>query len=82
MNELSKQLRLGMSLNEVENILGPHSSQTTAGEVMGMFANVAGFANSNSSLSNKKYITWRRPEGNYELVFSGDVLVNLYSVPK
>ena len=81
MSELSKKLRVGMTLDAVKEILGPPSSQLGGGDVLGMFANVSGSARAISSMSQKRYVVWRRPEGEYQLVFVGDTLESLHSVP-
>jgi hypothetical protein len=81
MSELSQKLRVGMTLAEAEAILGPPSSQMGGGDILGMFANVSGSARAISSMSRKRYIVWRRPEGEYQLVFVGNTLGSLHSTP-
>ena len=81
MSELSDKLRVGMSMHEVEAILGPPSSQMGGGDLLGMFGKVSGSARAISSISQKRYVVWRRPEGEYQLVFVGDTLESIHSVP-
>ena len=81
MSELSEKLRVGMKMSEVEGILGPPSNQLKGGTLVGMFGSVAGPANAISSISQRRYVVWRKPEGEYKLVFVGDELVDIYSTP-
>ena len=81
MSEWSDKLRVGMTLSEVQEILGPPSSQLGGGDLLGMFAQVSGSARAISSIGRKRYIVWRRPEGEYQLVFSGDTLDEVHSAP-
>lgn len=81
MSEKSEKLRVGMTMDEVCNILGPPSSQLGGGDLLGMFGSVSGSRSAISSASQRRYVVWRTPEGEYKLVFVGDQLVDIYSTP-
>jgi hypothetical protein len=81
MSELSQKLRVGMKMNEVEQILGPPWGQLGGGDILGMFGGVSGSARAISSMSQKRYVVWRKPDGEYRLVFVGDELVEICSTP-
>lgn len=79
--ELRRKIQAGMKLDEVIAILGPPSSQFGGDAVLGVFGNVSGSASAISSVSQRQYYVWRRPEGEWQLVFVGNKLDNIHSRP-
>lgn len=80
-SELRHRIHAGMSLAEVEKLLGPPSSHLGGGALLGMFGSVSGSASAISSVSQRQFYVWRRPEGEWKLVFVGDKLTDVYSAP-
>jgi len=70
-------------MKEVQKILGPPSYQLGAAEALGMYGKVSVIrsAGTPSSKSQKSYVTWKKPEGYYQLIFVGDQLVEIHSTP-
>ena len=79
--ELRHKIHVGMSLTEVERLLGPPSSSLGGGALLGMFGSVSGSASAISSVSQRQFYVWRRPEGEWKLVFVGDRLTDVHSTP-
>lgn len=79
--EIIKKLRVGKSLNEIIAVLGPPSKQFSGGSVLSRFGSVSGSASSISSISERQYYVWNRPEGQWQLVFVGDKLDKIHSTP-
>jgi len=80
-SELRQQVRVGMSLDEVIDVLGEPSAHLGGGALLGLFGSVSGSASAISSISQKEYYTWRRPEGEWRLIFVGEKLVEVNSTP-
>jgi hypothetical protein len=82
---LSQRLRVGMRIYEVENLLGSPSDQTSGANALrtlfGPGTSVGGSARAISSFSQQRFVVWRRPEGEYRLVFEGDTLIEIHSAP-
>ncbi len=72
--EFKKKIREGMSLDEIIAVLGRPSSIIQGGSPLGRFGDVSGAPGALSSLSRNQYYVWRRPEGEWRLVFAGDRL--------
>ena len=81
LRELKQKISVGMSLYEVEELLGPPSSGRSGGDLLGMLGSVSGSSDAISSVSQRQYYVWRRPEGEWQLVFGGQKLVNIHSTP-
>lgn len=81
MSELSQKLRVGMKMSEVKKMLGSPSSQLGGDSLFGMFGKVSGSAHAISSVSQRRYVIWRKPEGEYKLVFIGNKLTDIHSTP-
>jgi HEAT repeat protein len=64
-----KRIQVGMTMPEVLEILGVPTSQT------------AGTSMSGPKGAPKNCVVWDKPEGKYQLLFEGDVLVQIYSKP-
>ena len=82
-SQFSQQLSVGMTMKEVQEILGPPSYQLGDGNALGMYGKVSVIRSPDtpSSMGQKSYVTWRKPEGYYQLVFVGDRLVEIHSTP-
>jgi len=82
---IGKKLRVGMKMDEVQMLLGPPSAQNTGADAMrtlfGHGTSIGGSTESISSFNRQVFVIWRKPEGEYGLVFEGDRLVQIYRVP-
>lgn len=80
---LAEQLEVGMSLDEIVDILGPPTVSMGGGEVVNMTQNVG--ASGSGSLVNmmggKTFTEWDKPEGIYKLVIENNRLARIFSVP-
>jgi len=85
LKRLQERLHVGMHMREVEKLLGPPSAQTTGadalGSLFGASTSIGGSARSLSSFTQQRFAVWRRPEGEYRLVFEGDRLVQIHKIP-
>jgi len=81
MSDLTNQLKIGMEMSEVEEILGPPSGRLGGGGISSLFGSGGGSRKAISSLIQQQYVIWRRPEGVYKLIFIADKLTNIYSTP-
>jgi hypothetical protein len=79
--ELRGRICVGMTREDVTSVLGQPTSALGGGAMLGMFGSATGSANAISSLSQKTYCVWRRPEGEWKLVFAGDRLTDIYQTP-
>lgn len=82
MTDSQQKLRVGMKLSDVEGILGPPSSQLGGGSLLALVGSVSASPSATSSVSHRRYVVWRKQEGEYKLVFVGDELVDIYSTPR
>jgi len=78
---LSQELHVGMTMGQVQGILGPPSAQLGGGALLGMFGNVSGSTRATSSISQRLFVLWQKPEGEFKLVFVGDKLAEIVSAP-
>ncbi|HUT34082.1 MAG TPA: hypothetical protein VNE39_11410 [Planctomycetota bacterium] len=78
---LRARIHVGMSVAQVEEVLGPHSGALAGGALLGLFGSVAGTAGAMSAAGRRKYYVWTRPEGEWKLIFEAGQLVDVYSAP-
>jgi len=82
---IQRQLRVGMSMAEVIELLGQPNSGRSGAELLGAFGDTsivsADPSRLLSRLGGRRYCVWERPEGRYQLIVEGDRLVQIYSCP-
>lgn len=76
------KLFIGMSIEAAVGILGEPSARVDAGAMLGMYRKVSVSAEAKAALGKKELCLWRRPEGEYNLVFEDGKLAQIHSVPK
>ncbi len=78
------RLRVGMSLNEIINVLGPPTGSMGGSDVLNQAGNEG--SNFSASIENmigaKTFMNWDRPEGTYRLVIENGRLSQIYSAPE
>jgi hypothetical protein len=83
--KIRENLKIGMSIKEVEKIFGDITAQISGEDVLDMVDNLGstidGSASGIQSMMGKEYMQWDRPEGTYRLVFQGGRLEKFYSFP-
>ena len=80
---LAEQLQVGMSLDEIVHILGPHTASIGGGEVVSKAQNIGAIIQGSliNMMSGKTFMKWDRPEGIYELVIENNRLASIFTVP-
>jgi len=86
-NQGPPNLRIGMSFDEVCSVLGQPIGTNPGSAVLGGKGQVigattrGGLADIRSRLYHTKYASWRRPEGQYDLVFEYEKLARISRAP-
>jgi hypothetical protein len=70
-----------MTLDQVIEVLGQPSSTMAGGDLLARFGSVSGSTQGVSSVAARAFYVWRRPEGQYKLVFQNGVLADVYAAP-
>src|ERR1039458_1786656 len=73
----ASMLKVGMNYDEVVSILGQPTATNSGAEILGVKARIVASNQTRSQLSNTKYCVWRRPEGEYRLIFSFGCLARM-----
>jgi hypothetical protein len=82
---IRQELRVGMTMDELVELLGPPKRARSGAELLGTFRNVSimtsDAAGAFSRLGGRRYCVWERPEGRYQLIVEGGKLVKIHSRP-
>lgn len=82
LRELIQRVRVGMSLTEAIGVLGEPTIHTSGGDILAGPREIIASEEAMAMMSSRDYYTWNRPEGKWQLVFSGGQLAEIYSSPE
>ena len=75
------QLRVGMSFDQVVQVLGQPTGRLSGAELLSRFGSVTGSASRIASIKQDEFCLWHTQNGNYELIFKGGKLFEIRSAP-
>ena len=81
---ISDKLQMGMSLNEINRILGPSTASMGGDEVISITKHTGATMHGSPEkmMGGKTFMQWDRPEGTYKLVIENNKLARIFSKPE
>ena len=77
-NQFRDQLKVGMSMTEIEEVLGPCTSSISGAGAIGALGGAVVMTGGAGGALRKEYCVWDRPEGRYELTLEAGKLADVH----